>query len=54
MVIDRDHVGLTYGSGHVDLQSSYVALAFGGSSSYNIIVDSGGVHINGAKGATNF
>ena len=42
---------LVYGNGHVDINSRYSAISFG---SYNIMVDSTGVHINGSNGATNF
>lgn len=41
-----------YGESHVDLGPQYIALAFG--SRYNIMVDSGGVHINGVKGSQTF
>ena len=41
-----------YGESHVDLGPQYIALAFG--SRYNIMVDSGGVHINGSTGSKTF
>lgn len=51
LVINTTSLQLIYGEAHVDLNSRYCALAFG---SYNIMVNSSGVHINGSKGATNF
>lgn len=51
LVINTTALQLIYGEAHVDLNSRYCALAFG---SYNIMVNSSGVHINGSKGATNF
>lgn len=41
MKIDPDSVGLSYGSGHVDVNGSYVALVYG---SYYVKVDSEGIH----------
>ena len=52
MYLRSNGAQVVYGSNsHVDLGPNYTAICFG---SYNVMVDSTGVHINGKNGAQNF
>ncbi|MBT1171261.1 hypothetical protein [Bifidobacterium sp. SO4] len=51
VVVEGDHVGIVYGDGHLDLNPGYAALSFG---KYNIMIEPGGIRLNGVKGTTTF